>query len=291
MDNDFEDIEVIVVNDGSTDNSLSVINTFAGDDRIKIISQENRGLSYTRNVGIEQSNGRYIMFVDSDDKIYDGGVSFVRDAINDCSYSDSDIYVISMSSDPDLQAHYTESFKSYSGEECAAHYLTRAQKTWPSVQFVVKKSYIDSMQIRFKEGYLHEDVLWTTTIFTYATNVVDLNAVCYFQREHRAGSITNTVNPKRVLDVWELVNIAQTMVIEREFSPVVKTVILNRLAQAATTVLYIYKKSSCSEKANIEKKEKLFIQILRYGTTFKIKVFRFLCIFLGLKRAIRFMKG
>ncbi len=65
-----EDIEIICVNDGSTDNSLSILEEYANnDDRIKIINQENKGQGFARNNGLKNANGEYILFVDSDDWI------------------------------------------------------------------------------------------------------------------------------------------------------------------------------------------------------------------------------
>ena len=63
-----EDIEIIIVNDGSTDNSVSIINSFL-DDRIILINKSNGGLSSARNTGIAQAKGEYILHVDSDDWI------------------------------------------------------------------------------------------------------------------------------------------------------------------------------------------------------------------------------
>ncbi|WP_165021098.1 glycosyltransferase family 2 protein [Dysgonomonas sp. ZJ279] len=62
----FTDYEVVIVDDGSTDNSLSVLSNFQ-DDRIKVYSKENGGVSSARNFGIEKAQGKYIAFLDADD--------------------------------------------------------------------------------------------------------------------------------------------------------------------------------------------------------------------------------
>ncbi len=64
----YKNWEAICINDGSKDNSLHILNDYANrDERIKVINQENKGLSETRNIGLEQVQGQYIMFLDSDD--------------------------------------------------------------------------------------------------------------------------------------------------------------------------------------------------------------------------------
>lgn len=66
----FSDIEMVCVNDGSTDSSLNILEQYAKlDSRIKIIQQENGGLSSARNTGVENAKGEYILFLDSDDFI------------------------------------------------------------------------------------------------------------------------------------------------------------------------------------------------------------------------------
>lgn len=66
----FKDIEIIAVNDGSTDNSLNILNEYCvKDDRVRVINKNNGGLSSARNIGIDEAIGKYILFVDSDDWI------------------------------------------------------------------------------------------------------------------------------------------------------------------------------------------------------------------------------
>lgn len=66
----FHDFEVIAINDGSTDDSLSILQTFAAQDsRIRIIDQKNQGIGAVRNLGIQLAKGPYIAFIDSDDTL------------------------------------------------------------------------------------------------------------------------------------------------------------------------------------------------------------------------------
>ena len=66
----YRNIEIICVNDGSTDDSLDILNSYAlKDERVKIINRENNGVSSSRNVALDVAKGEWIMFVDSDDWI------------------------------------------------------------------------------------------------------------------------------------------------------------------------------------------------------------------------------
>ncbi len=62
------DIEIICINDGSKDNSITILRAYESrDNRIKIIDQENKGVATARNIGIKAASGKYVIFMDSDD--------------------------------------------------------------------------------------------------------------------------------------------------------------------------------------------------------------------------------
>lgn len=66
----YKNLEILLINDGSTDHSLNICNKYKMlDDRVKVIDKENSGVSDTRNIGVENANGKYILFIDSDDFI------------------------------------------------------------------------------------------------------------------------------------------------------------------------------------------------------------------------------
>ena len=88
-DQTYSDIEIVLVNDGSEDNSAKICDSLKlTDSRITVIHQENKGVSAARNKGIEISKGKYFMFVDSDDTISDNAVEFL---LNDATRYNADI--------------------------------------------------------------------------------------------------------------------------------------------------------------------------------------------------------
>ncbi|WP_158655138.1 glycosyltransferase family 2 protein [Flavivirga eckloniae] len=80
LNQEFKDFEVIIVNDGSTDESLKKIETLI-DNRFKIINQDNQGVSHARNIGIAESKGSYIALLDADDFWYENHLSDLKKLI------------------------------------------------------------------------------------------------------------------------------------------------------------------------------------------------------------------
>lgn len=111
----YENIELLIINDGSTDNSLEICTAYEQkDDRIKLFNIPNSGVSTARNLGIDKSTGDYITFVDSDDWVELNAIEF---GVNKMSETDADIIIWSY-------------FKNFPGEERALSLLPGGSKTY-----------------------------------------------------------------------------------------------------------------------------------------------------------------
>ena len=75
IEQEYNNIEIIVVNDGSTDETESIVTAFLSDSRVRLINQENKGVSAARNLGIESATGDYLTFLDSDDTLVSDTIS------------------------------------------------------------------------------------------------------------------------------------------------------------------------------------------------------------------------
>ena len=84
LEQSYQNIEIVVVDDGSTDDSLVRLQELAAKDkRVKLIHQKNAGVSAARNAGIERARGEYMVFVDSDDEVRPGFIEKLVEAMSD----------------------------------------------------------------------------------------------------------------------------------------------------------------------------------------------------------------
>ena len=81
LQQDMSDCELILVNDGSIDNTLSILQEYESNPNIVILSQANQGVSVTRNVGLSVARGRYVYFLDSDDTLTEGTLKYFKQAL------------------------------------------------------------------------------------------------------------------------------------------------------------------------------------------------------------------
>lgn len=195
----YKNIEIILVNDGSTDDSKAVCQKLMlEENRIRYYEKENSGLSDTRNVGIDHANGEYIMFVDSDDLISKKTVKTLYELCSryKCKVAVGDIVHFSDGEKP-VYRDWTERYLMQQGEAiCSLLYqknisTSACGKLYSSE--VVKKN-------KFVSGILYEDNLFLGEIFEGISYVGYCNYGGYGYR-HRNNSITTKKFTIRDMDI------------------------------------------------------------------------------------------
>lgn len=193
-----KDIEIICVNDGSTDNSLKILESHASrDDRIKIINQENQGVSVARNAGIEAATGEYISFVDSDDLLVD----FAYDK----SYENASRFGVDIMEFNCMEFFDGEDFEipSYEHDYSKVRVRKRRKNQDPFETLGLgkglvwnklwRREFILNNNLKFCEGASRgEDTIFNDlSIPLICKTVIDDNAL-YCYRRNREGSLMNT---------------------------------------------------------------------------------------------------
>ena len=196
----FKDIEIIVVNDGSTDNTLNIINDFAKNDaRIKVINKKNGGLIEARKSGLEIASGEYILFLDGDDWLH---LEAIEKLYQEAKKGNFEIVLYNFY----LAYDNNKLEEKSSFEEIVKHeddYLKLSltgqigANIW--AKFLKRKFLIDN-NIEFVKNITYaEDVATTNLLFMYSPKVstIDENLHYYYQREN---SVTKVVDEK-VFDI------------------------------------------------------------------------------------------
>ena len=190
----YSDIEIILVDDGSTDCCGEICDQYEKKDcRIKTIHKKNGGLSDARNVGFDVSNGEYIYFLDADDYIIPNAIEKL---VNNIETEGSDFVYFDANTiyDDFSELGYKESFvrkgsyKTKSGVKSIAVLLDN-NEYYPCVPLLFfKREFLIKNDMRFEKGIIHEDELFSVVSFLKASKVSYVKELLYVRRL-RADSI------------------------------------------------------------------------------------------------------
>lgn len=208
----YNNIEIIIINDGSTDNTGKVINNLViKDNRIKVINQKNMGSIEARKKGIKIAKGKYILFVDGDDWIEQ---ECIYTLYNKAEYSNSDIVLYNSFRACDNKKVKFKTFDNV--EDKDNDYLKDLfiNKILPGVVFkFIKKDFIDSNNIKFPNCISYaEDLALSSSIFMHNPSIsyVEDYLYNYYQNDNSITRITSS----RVLDVIIALDFIKELLIE-----------------------------------------------------------------------------
>lgn len=198
-------LEVIVVNDGSTDRSMDVIEDVKSrHHNISVIYQDNAGPSVSRNVGMEKATGEYVLFVDSDDLLMDHGLSvLLQKAIDTSAEMIVSDYVRMNDDEITTQSQYDAQFTdSLMVDKSGLDYYVedydpaKGSFIW---RILYKRSFLNENSIRLVPGVYYEDIPFLQECFLKARRVVGIHLLYYIYRI-RKRSCTYSFTLKNAMD-------------------------------------------------------------------------------------------
>lgn len=204
----FTDWELILVDDGSTDASPAICDEYLNKhSQLKILTQSNQGPGAARNTGLKNANGKYLLFLDSDDYLHVDSLSNIKNIISD--NSDFDVIlgrVLLVSEMGEYIRDYNEKYdidrvKDESSIDVVNYLFSRKNSSFWSVwNHVFKLSFIKETGILFRNGIYAEDFDWTLQVFLKAERFTVLNDPFYCHRERKGESLSFSI--KMELDLY-----------------------------------------------------------------------------------------
>ena len=194
---DFDDLECIVVDDGSTDRSFELAKEAAdGDARFRIVRQKHSGLSAARNLGLDLTDSELVMYVDSDDYVLPGfvqnAVSFLEESRLQMAFFNGD--AVNSGNDPSIfrgEQCYVSRCRGFgigSGQEMFCRMMEKSAYVFAVFLQIIRR---DCIRHRFCDGILAQDKLYTTQNLLHLDRVGHLQDVLYVKRSRRGSAVSS----------------------------------------------------------------------------------------------------
>lgn len=197
-----KEIEIICVNDGSPDHSIDILQQYAAcDDRILVISQENRGLGGARNRGFEAARGEYILYVDSDDWIDPDYCRALYDAARD---ADADIACASMLKIRSSYSKWTVRFDipATASDAREKFRICHCPPNFHVMNKLMRREMLIRLGLRFGEQVCYEDVEYTMRVLGEGGVLVTVPGIVYRYMVNATSITKSRQTPKKQLDKY-----------------------------------------------------------------------------------------
>ncbi|MBN2790214.1 MAG: glycosyltransferase [Candidatus Delongbacteria bacterium] len=238
----FQNFEIIVVNDGSTDSTLDVINSYKDIfSNYRVIDQENKGVSKSRNIGIELSIGKYICFIDGDDHVENNYLELMYNKIIEngsdmvyCGYTE-------VLTDGSVFRTYLDRYKYtegvLSGKDVLLKYLK--SETYMYIWSILfDKKLLENNKIRFYENISYgEDQIFNYESLAKANRVSCVNKELLIYLRHDQGTMQNLKNLKYLTILKSLYHLEKKFIDQKEDSKIINAVKYDKIVRTTVMIL------------------------------------------------------
>lgn len=196
-----DEYEIVVVDDGSPDNSSRIVEEFMKRySNIRLINRENGGLSAARNTGIREAKGEYVWFVDSDDWIEKNILKYLmseiyKNRLDALCFNLMLVYSDGLSKSYHIKHGTNE--KVFKGDEFLC-VVDMPPAAWAAIY---KKNFLIKNSLYFYEGILHEDQEFTPRAYFLANRIMFVDKVCYYYFQRVGGIMKSKQNHRRCMDL------------------------------------------------------------------------------------------
>lgn len=294
LNQDFQKIEVILVDDGSPDNCPAICDEFAKkDSRVIVIHKKNGGLSDARNVGIKSATGEYLIFLDSDD--YWEGKDCLFNLIQSMQASKADIILygakdVFEESNTVRVSRGNYDITAIRKDKDSAIQSLFATHHFPGSAWIlaIKRSLVLEHELFFVTGIKAEDIDWLIHSFSKAKTFDAVNDAFYMYIKNRPGAITTTADAKSAKDILFSVS-KWTPVLEKDLT-VSNALLLSYLAYQYITAYIIYSSIPLNEKSKLYAELQKSSGILKYAQGKKAVMSRKIIQLFGIELGAKFFK-
>ncbi len=206
----YKNFEVIIINDGSPDNSINIINNYKERyNNIIVIDKENEGLSVARNCGIKVATGNYLIFVDSDDYVETDLLENIEKEIEDVDVLRYQVVMESIDGIKNVECK-EEEFEATNGFD-AFRYLSNYYFVEPAWCYAFKKEYFLENNFYFKKGMYHEDFGLIPYVLLKARKVKSISYLGYHYVVRKGSIMTNDDYKKTVKKAFDMLEQYKTL--------------------------------------------------------------------------------
>ena len=282
-----QEIEIIVVNDGSTDNSEKIIEKYKQKySNIIYYVKENGGLSDARNYGLYRAKGEYIIFVDSDDLIE---TSTCQELYQKVTKHNLDILKFNYYDEKNNRNGLNERLnylnKLYTGEEYLKQVLSQGEVSIVAWNAIYKREFLQQNNFWFKKGILHEDELWTPQVMIKAKRIMQIPEVYYYYKSNPTSITAKKDKTKNALDIinscYELDNVYKD-IYDKKLKKMLENTLVTKYLEAFVmgklyrneTIKYVKKQFLVKKSYTLRNKLKVALFLISDKLYYKLNVMK-----------------